>query len=136
MKIIGYVALAVIGVQIYYIILHYDNIVKYVDTYHNYRYGIDIVPYYIDPSTSDYNDTIVVDVTTKRRCVQSPSSTNYIIVSKNGYAVNSSNSIITYDSLINCIIDMTENYTSMLLSNPCLANNTSPSCLAMLNLLI
>ncbi len=133
MRIIGYVALAILGVQIYYIILHYENIEKYVDAYKRYRYGIDITPQYIDPSTVDFNDTIVSDITTKRRCVSS--SPNYIIVSKNGYAVNTSNTIITYPSLISCIIDMTENYPTMLLSNPCLTNQTSPSCLAMLALL-
>lgn len=133
MKALGYIALSLICIQIYYIILHYEDIVKYVDTYSNYRYGIDIVPQYIDPSTSDINDTIVPDVTTKRRCVLQ--SGNYVIASKNGYAVNDDNTIKTHTTLIDCVINMTENYSLFQLSNPCLVNQFSPSCIALLQLL-
>lgn len=133
MKIIGYVVIAILFVQIYYIILHYNDIVRYVTTYKNYRYGIDIVPQYIDPSTTDYNDTISLDVKTKRRCALQGS--DYVIVSSNGYAVDSNNTILTYPLLLSCIIDMTENYSNYLLSNPCLVNALSPSCLSMLSLL-
>lgn len=133
MKVVGYVVIAILFVQIYYIILHYNDIVTYVSTYKNYRYGIDIVPQYIDPSTADFNDTISADVKTKRRCVLRGSS--YVIVSLNGYAVDDSNTILTYPLLLSCIIDMTENYSNFLLSNPCLVNSSSPSCLSMLSLL-
>lgn len=133
MKIIGYVILAIVGIQIYYIILHYNDIVKYVETYKNYRYGIDIIPQYTDPTTTDFNDTIAADVKTKRRCALR--NNNYVIVSSNGYAVDSSNNILSYPLLLSCVIDMTENYSSYLLSNPCLINQNSPSCISMLALL-
>ena len=133
MKIIGCVVVAVLLVQIYYIILHYNDIVTYVKTYKNYRYGIDIIPQYIDPTTSDFNDTISLDVKTKRRCALRGSE--YVIVSSNGYAVDNTNTIVTYPLLISCVIDMTENYSNYLLSNPCLINSLSPSCLSMLSLL-
>ena len=136
MKIIGYVILSIILVQVYYIIIHYEDIVSYVDRYKNYRYGIDIVPQYIDPSTSDYNDTIAADVKTKRRCASSINNGGlYVIVSSDGYAVDSNNTLVTFQQLISCVIEMTENYSSYLLSNPCLSNILSPACSYMLSLL-
>ena len=131
--IIGAVAIAVIILQIYYIVLHYSDITSYVSQFNMFRYGIDIVPNYIDPSTYDYNDTIVADVNTKRRCVLVGSV--YEIVSSNGYAIDSNSMMYTYNSLLNCIIDMTNNYSSYILYNPCLINVNSSACTTMLSLL-
>lgn len=133
MHIIGYVALALVAVQVYYIVLHYDNILKYVARFKKYRYGIDIIQNYIDPSTSDINDTIVADVRSKRRCVLVGGK--YVIASTNGYAIDEFSNRIQYDTLIACIIDMTENYSTMLLSNPCLVNPLSAACNTLLSLL-
>ena len=133
MHIIGYVALALVAVQVYYIILHYDNILKYVTKFKKYRYGIDIVQNYIDPSTTDINDTIVADVRSKRRCVLTGGK--YVIASKNGYAIDEYSNRKQYDTLISCIIDMTENYDIMLLTNPCLINPFSAACHTLLALL-
>lgn len=133
LAILGCVAIAIVYMQIYYILLHYQDITTYVNTYSNYRYGIDIVPNYIDPSTSDYNDTIFPDVNSKRRCALD--NGNYVIVSDNGYAVDTNNNILTYTTLISCVIDMTENYSTYALYDPCLINSASTACSDMLALL-
>ena len=133
LSLIGCVVIAVIYLQLYYITLHYEDIKKYVKKYKNFRYAIDIVPSYIDPSTSDYNDNIYADIKTKRRCVVE--NGRYVIVSSNGYAVDSSNQKYNYGDILSCIISMTESYNTMALVNPCLSNQYSSSCLSMRNLL-
>lgn len=132
-SIIGCVVLAIIIVQGYYIILHYDNIVRYVDAYKSYRYAVDIVTNYIDSTTVDFNDTIAADVRSKRRCVMENGS--YVIVSLNGYATNRNNTKVTYPQLINCVIDMTDNYETYTLYNPCLISSISSACNNMKELL-
>jgi len=134
LSLIGCVVIAIVYLQIYYIILHYNDIKAYVKKYKNFRYGIDIVPTYIDPSTSDYNDTIFANIKNKRRCVIE--NNYYTIVSSNGYAASTNlNQKITYPDLLSCIIDMTENYNNMALVNPCITNQYSAACVAMNNLL-
>jgi hypothetical protein len=131
--IIGAVVLAVLVNQVYYILLHYNDIVAFVTQYKDYRYNIDIVPSYTDPSTSDYNDVIFSDVKLKRRCVLT--NGNYSIVSSNGYAIDDNSNIITYSTLLDCINDMTENYINYSLYNPCSINALSAACTIMNNLL-
>jgi len=125
--IFGCIAIAIIILQVYYIILHYDDMTEYVDQYKQFRYGIDIIPNYIDPTTSDYNDTIYADVRSKRRCLDGPS---YFIASLEGYAVDGDLNRITHTNLIGCIIDMTEN--NYQLYNPCSINSNSAECTRLL----
>lgn len=111
LALLGAFACSIIILQLYYIWSYYAEIEAYVNQYKMFRYGIDIVPNYIDPSTSDYNDTITIDITSKRRCVKYQS--NYVIINSSGYAIATAtdNSVerLTYDTLLECVVDMTEN---------------------------
>ena len=100
--------------------------VEYIKKYSGFRYGIDVAPFYIDPATDDYNDIIYADVNDKRRC--SDRYDIYYIVSNKGFAMKGSG-LAQYPSLVSCIYDMTENYTSMSIYNPCYISTQSPDCL-------
>jgi len=113
--------------------LHFSDIDTYVSNYSNFRYGIDILPTYIDSSTYDYNDTVYANTKLKRRCALMNGS--YVIVSGNGYASNTNNQLYNYAALISCVIAMTDTYESMALTNPCLNNANSAACQQMLSLL-
>jgi hypothetical protein len=49
---------AVFVMQICYFYLFYDEIQQYNTKYEMFRYGVDIVSNWVDPTTTDPNDTI------------------------------------------------------------------------------
>lgn len=99
-----------------------------------FYYGVDIVPNYVDPTTSDPNDVLVTDITLKWRCAVYGSG--YTIASINGYKVDPTTGVIAMfqnkPSCLNNLFLYLNTYSSY---NPCIINPTSVECLTFLRLL-
>ena len=134
LSLIGAFASAIVILQLYYIYIHYGELKSYVSQYKMFRYGIDIVPNYIDPTTYDYNDTIALNINTKRRCVLTNINV-YKIISSNGYSIDNQGNRLTYSNLMDCIIYMT-NTNNLLYDNVCQLYPNSTDCHTLNSMLV
>jgi hypothetical protein len=118
---------ALFVIQICYIYLYYSEIQEYNRKYDAFYYGIDIVPNYIDPSTTDPNDLIVEDIRFKWRCVVYGSG--YTIASLNGFKVDPTTGVIAqFLDMITCQRNLFMYLDTYSTFNPCLLNPNSLQC--------
>jgi hypothetical protein len=132
--VIGVFVFAIFVIQICYIYLYYQEIQQYNTKYDMFYYGVDIVPNYIDPTTSDPNDVIVTDISLKWRCVVY--GNGYTIVSFNGFKVDpTTGAISSFQNKTSCMNNMFLYLNTYSSYNPCILNPSSVECGKLIQLL-